>query len=205
MSASLTTGFPSRDTPQRLNLTGQILIAMPAMQDPYFSKSVILICNHDADGAMGLILNHPLQLNVGDLFEQLDMACDVPKQQARQVQFGGPVQVERGFVLHSPASEFNTTMTLSDGLALTSSKDILEAASRDEAPADLFIALGYTGWSAGQLEEEILDNAWLTLPLQDHGQLHKLIFKLPNDDKLSWAMHQLGVDFATLSEVAGHA
>lgn len=189
----------------RLNLTGQILIAMPAMEDPYFSKSVILVCNHDHDGAMGMILNHPLQLNVGDLFEQLDMECHVLQQQERQVHFGGPVQVERGFVLHAPATEFNTTLDLSEGLAMTSSKDILEAAARDEAPQDMFIALGYTGWSAGQLEEEIQANAWLTLPLADTAQLHKLIFKLPNDDKLSWAMQQLGVDFATLSEVAGHA
>lgn len=189
----------------RLNLTGQILIAMPAMEDPYFSKSVILVCNHDQDGAMGMILNHPLQLNVGDLFEQLDMECHVPQQQERQVHFGGPVQVERGFVLHTPATEFNTTLDLSEGLAMTSSKDILEAAARNEAPQDMFIALGYTGWSAGQLEEEIQANTWLTLPLADMQQLHKLIFKLPNDDKLSWAMQQLGVDFATLSEVAGHA
>ncbi|TXI36704.1 MAG: YqgE/AlgH family protein [Methylophilus methylotrophus] len=189
----------------RLNLTGQILIAMPAMEDPYFSKSVILVCNHDQDGAMGMILNHPLQLNVGDLFEQLDMECHVPQQQERQVHFGGPVQVERGFVLHTPATEFNTTLDLSEGLAMTSSKDILEAAARDEAPQDMFIALGYTGWSAGQLEEEIQANTWLTLPLADDQQLHKLIFKLPNDDKLTWAMQQLGVDFATLSEVAGHA
>lgn len=189
----------------RLNLTGQILIAMPAMEDPYFSKSVILVCNHDHDGAMGMILNHPLQLNVGDLFEQLEMECHVLQQQERQVHFGGPVQVERGFVLHTPATEFNTTLDLSEGLAMTSSKDILEAAARDEAPQDMFIALGYTGWSAGQLEEEIQANAWLTLPLADTAQLHKLIFKLPNDDKLSWAMQQLGVDFATLSEVAGHA
>lgn len=189
----------------RFNLTGQILIAMPAMEDPYFSKSVILVCNHDHDGAMGMILNHPLQLNVGDLFEQLDMSCETNYQQERLVHFGGPVQVERGFVLHSPATEFNTTMELSEGLAMTSSKDILEAAARDEAPQEMFIALGYTGWSAGQLEEEIQANAWLTLPLEDNQQLHKLIFKLPNDDKLSWAMQQLGVDFATLSEVAGHA
>lgn len=189
----------------RLNLTGQILIAMPAMEDPYFSKSVILVCNHDQDGAMGMILNHPLQLNVGDLFEQLDMECHVQQQQERQVHFGGPVQVERGFVLHTPATEFNTTLDLSEGLAMTSSKDILEAAARDEAPQDMFIALGYTGWSAGQLEEEIQANTWLTLPLADDQQLHKLIFKLPNDDKLTWAMQQLGVDFATLSEVAGHA
>lgn len=189
----------------RLNLTGQILIAMPAMEDPYFSKSVILVCNHDQDGAMGMILNHPLQLNVGDLFEQLQMNCDAPHQEERQVHFGGPVQVERGFVLHTPATEFNTTLDLSEGLAMTSSKDILEAAARDEAPPEMFIALGYTGWSAGQLEEEIQANTWLTLPLADTKQLHKLIFKLPNDDKLSWAMQQLGVDFATLSEVAGHA
>ncbi len=189
----------------RLNLTGQILIAMPAMEDPYFSKSVILVCNHDEDGAMGMMLNHPLQLNVGDLFEQLDMTCAPTAQPTRQVHLGGPVQVERGFVLHTPATEFNTTMELSEGLALTSSKDILEAAARDEAPQDMFIALGYTGWSAGQLEEEIQANAWLTLPLHDQQQLHKLIFKLHNDDKLSWAMQQLGVDFATLSEVAGHA
>ncbi len=189
----------------RLNLTGQILIAMPAMQDPYFRKSVVLICNHDEDGAMGIILNHPLDLNVGDLFEQLQMQCDIPYQEQRPVYFGGPVQVERGFVLHSPATEFNTTLDLSEGLALTSSKDILEAASQDAAPHEMFIALGYAGWTAGQLENEIQDNAWLNLQLPDHKQLHKLIFKLASDDKLAWAMQQLGVDFATLSEVAGHA
>ena len=121
----------------RLNLTGQILIAMPAMEDPYFSKSVILVCNHDQDGAMGMILNHPLQLNVGDLFEQLQMNCDAPHQEERQVHFGGPVQVERGFVLHTPATEFNTTLDLSEGLAMTSSKDILEAAARDETVVGL--------------------------------------------------------------------
>lgn len=197
--------LPLQASDERLNLTGQILIAMPAMQDPYFSKSVILVCNHDEDGAMGMILNHPLELNAGDLFDQLQMECDAEHQQSRQVYFGGPVQVERGFVLHTPAIEFNTTMELSDGLAMTSSKDILEAASRDEAPQDMFIALGYAGWSAGQLEDEIQANSWLTLPLTDINHLHKLIFKLPNDDKLLWAMQQLGVDYATLSEVAGHA
>lgn len=197
--ATLSTATP------RLNLTGQILIAMPAMQDPYFRKSVVFICNHDEDGAMGIILNHPLDLNVGDLFEQLQMQCDIPHQEQRPVYFGGPVQVERGFVLHSPATEFNTTLDLSEGLALTSSKDILEAAAQDTAPHEMFIALGYAGWTAGQLEHEIQDNAWLNLQLADHKQLHKLIFKLASDDKLAWAMQQLGVDFATLSEVAGHA
>ncbi|MDP8568732.1 YqgE/AlgH family protein [Methylophilus aquaticus] len=194
----------SMDTP-RFNLTGQILIAMPAMQDPYFRKSVVLICNHDEDGAMGIILNHPLDLNAGDLFEQLQLSCDIPHQEQRPVYFGGPVQVERGFVLHSPATEFNTTLDLSEGLALTSSKDILEAASQDTAPHEMFIALGYAGWTAGQLENEIQENAWLNLLLADRSQLHKLVFKIASDDKLAWAMQQLGVDFATLSEVAGHA
>lgn len=190
---------------QRLNLTGQILIAMPAMQDPYFGKSVILVCNHDADGAMGIILNHPLDLQLGELFEQLQLQSAEPALQRRQIFFGGPVQVERGFVLHSPATEFNTTLELSHGLGLTSSKDILEAAARGEAPEHMLIALGYAGWSAGQLETEIQDNAWLTLDVRDSAQLHTLIFKLSSDDKLSWAMQQLGVNFATLSEVAGHA
>ena len=190
---------------QRLNLTGQILIAMPAMQDPYFAKSVILVCNHDADGAMGIILNHPLDLQLGELFEQLQLQSAEPALQRRQIFFGGPVQVERGFVLHSPATEFNTTLELSHGLGLTSSKDILEAAARGEAPEHMLIALGYAGWSAGQLETEIQDNTWLTLDVADSAQLHTLIFKLSSDDKLSWAMQQLGVNFATLSEVAGHA
>lgn len=193
------------DTPHRMDLTGQVLIAMPAMQDPYFAKSVVLVCNHDEDGAMGIILNHALELTQNELFEQLQLDCDVPQEQQRPVFFGGPVQVERGFVLHSPATEFNTTLTLSNGLGLTSSKDIIEAAARGEAPADRLIALGYTGWSAGQLETEIQDNAWLTLAVPAPEQLHKLVFKLASEDKLNWAMQQLGVNFATLSEVAGHA
>lgn len=188
-----------------MNLTGQILIAMPAMQDPYFSKTVVLICTHDEDGAMGLILNQPLELTLGELFDQLAMPCELPHQQQREVFFGGPVQVERGFVLHTPAAEFNTSMPLSEGLALTSSKDILEAAARDQAPEHMLIALGYTGWAAGQLENEMQENVWLNLPLYAPEQLHTLIFKLNSDEKLAWAMQQLGVNFATLSEVAGHA
>lgn len=193
------------DVDRRLDLTGQLLIAMPAMDDPYFGKRVVFICNHDEDGAMGIILNHPLELKQSDLFEQLQLPCQLPHEQRRQIYFGGPVQVERGFVLHSPAVEFNTTMALGDDLGLTSSKDILEAAARGEAPAEMFIALGYAGWTAGQLESEIQANAWLTLHVPLPAQMHHLIFKVASEDRLRWAMQQLGVDFATLSEVAGHA
>lgn len=194
------------DTPNhRMNLSGQLLIAMPAMQDPYFSRSVVFVCTHDEDGAMGLIINQPLELNLGDLLTQLHLPCDEMHVQQREVFFGGPVQVERGFVLHSPACEFNTSMALTETLTLTSSKDILEAAACHQAPEHMLIALGYTGWAAGQLEQEIQDNAWLTLPLYVPDQLHTLLFKLDSDDKLPWAMQQLGVNFANLSEVAGHA
>lgn len=188
-----------------MNLTGQILIAMPNMDDPYFSKSVILICSHDEDGAMGIILNHPLDLNSGDLFEQLKLESADNAQSHHDVYFGGPVQVERGFVLHTPATEFNTTLALEHDIALTSSKDILEALAQSDAPEQMLIALGYAGWSAGQLETEMQDNAWLNLVISDSKQMQKLIFKVANDDKFTYAMHQLGVDYATLSEVAGHA
>lgn len=201
----MTTGQVQAFGQHRLDLTGQILIAMPAMQDPYFGKSVVLICNHDEDGAMGIILNHRLDLTQRELFEQLQLDCVLAQEQQRPLFFGGPVQVERGFVLHSPATEFNTTLVLNHGLGLTSSKDIIEAAAKGDAPSKMFIALGYAGWSAGQLESEIQANAWLTLVMHTTEQLQQLIFKLPTDDKLNWAMQQLGVSFATLSEVAGHA
>lgn len=201
----MTTAQVQTSGQHRLDLTGQILIAMPAMQDPYFGKSVVLICNHDEDGAMGIILNHRLDLTQRELFEQLQLDCALAQEQQRPVFFGGPVQVERGFVLHSPATEFNTTLALDHGLGLTSSKDIIEAAAKGEAPDKMFIALGYAGWSAGQLESEIQANAWLTLAMHTPEQLQQLIFKLPTDDKLNWAMQQLGVSLATLSEVAGHA
>lgn len=190
---------------KRFNLTGQILIAMPAMQDRYFAKSVILICNHDEDGAMGIILNHPLQMQAEELFEQLSIDSAFPHQNQRPIYFGGPVQVERGFVLHHPATEFNTTMEMSHALGLTSSKDILEAAASDSAPAQMLIALGYAGWTAGQLETEIQENAWLNLDITDQDIMHKVLFEIANEDKHAWSMRQLGLDYANLSEVSGHA
>ncbi len=187
------------------SLTGQILIAMPDMEDPYFSKSVVLVCTHDTDGAMGVILNQPLQLNIGDLFEQLKMTPSIDAPQHTPVYFGGPVQVERGFVLHTPGAEYNTTLSLSEHLALTSSKDIIEAAAHDQGPSDMFIALGYAGWTAGQLEQELQQNAWLNLALPAPEHMHQLIFNVASDDKLHWVLQQSGIAIAHLSKVAGHA
>lgn len=195
----------SNATHHRMNLSGQILIAMPAMQDPYFSKTVVFICTHDEDGAMGLIVNQPLDMTLSELLTQLHLPCEEMHETHRDVFFGGPVQVERGFVLHSPGVEFNTSMALTESLVLTSSKDILEATAQNQAPEHMLVALGYTGWAAGQLEQEIQDNAWFTLPLYAPEQLHTLLFKLDSEEKLPWAMQQLGVSFANLSEVAGHA
>lgn len=190
---------------EKMNLTGQILIAMPAMLDPHFSKSVTFICAHNEDGAMGIVINRPIQMTVDTLLQQIDIHCESSEVAAQPVFFGGPVQTERGFVLHSPSLEFNTTVAVNEVVALTTSKDILESTARKQGPEKVLIALGYAGWSPGQLEEEMLNNAWLSFKPSQLNDLSKLIFDLPYQEKLEKAMALMGVDFASLSEVAGHA
>lgn len=192
-------------TLEKMNLTGQILIAMPAMLDPHFSKSVTFICAHNEDGAMGIVINRPIQMTVDTLLQQIDIHCESSEVAAQPVFFGGPVQTERGFVLHSPSLEFNTTVAVNEVVALTTSKDILESTARKQGPEKVLIALGYAGWSPGQLEEEMLNNAWLSFKPSQLNDLSKLIFDLPYQEKLEKAMALMGVDFASLSEVAGHA
>ena len=168
---------------ENMNLTGQFLIAMPAMTDPYFSKTVTYICTHNEDGAMGVIIN---QMN-------------------KAVHFGGPVQMERGFILHEPNREYDSTILVNNTVALTTSKDILEAAAQNNGPKKMLIALGYAGWTAGQLENEVSQIAWLSLDTSDTNQIHKLIFEADNMDKFDYAMRLMGLNLANLSEVAGHA
>lgn len=188
-----------------MNLTGHFLIAMPAMQDPYFSKSVTFICTHNEEGAMGVVINKPLQLTLDNLFEQIELSCDHATVGQKPVFFGGPVQTERGFVLHSPHQEYNATVHINDAVALTTSKDILEALVDNTGPKKILVALGYAGWTSGQLEEEVAKNAWLSLQPSETQAFQQLIFDLPYDEKLEVAMAMLGVNFASLSEVAGHA
>jgi putative transcriptional regulator len=190
---------------ENMNLTGQFLIAMPAMQDPFFSKTVTFVCTHNEDGAMGVVLNRPMQITLDHLFNQINIQCDHPAIGDIPVFFGGPVQTERGFVLHTPGEEYNSTLQINSVIALTTSKDILESTALDTGPEKLFISLGYAGWSAGQLEEEMSHNAWLSVNVSDTKSLYDLIFNLPYDEKLPMAMRLMGVDFATLSDVAGHA
>lgn len=190
---------------ENMNLTGQFLIAMPAMQDPFFSKTVTFICTHNEDGAMGVVLNRPMQITLDHLFNQIDIVCEHPTIADIPVFFGGPVQTERGFVLHSPSVEYNSTMQINESVALTTSKDILESTAQSIGPDKILIALGYAGWSAGQLEEEMSKNAWLSVNVSQPKAFNDLIFNLPYDEKLPLAMRLMGVDFATLSDVAGHA
>ncbi len=186
---------------ENLNLTGHFLIAMPAMADPYFAGSVTYICEHNDKGALGIVINRPLEMKLNDLLTQInvDVSADQPFG-GNRVYFGGPVQTDRGFVLHQPVGHWQSTIAVSGETALTTSKDILEAAARGEGPQKILVSLGYAGWTAGQLEQEVAQNAWLTVEALDN-----IIFDTPVEQKVGAAMGLLGVDFASLSETAGHA
>ena len=183
-----------------VNLTHQFLIAMPAMADPGFSKTLTYICEHNAQGALGIIINRPTDMTLEDLFERVDLRLDSPQLCRQPVYYGGPVQPERGFVLHRPLGEWQATLVVNPDIGLTSSRDILQSMSEQGEPSEVLITLGYAGWTAGQLEWELSQNAWLTVAADPH-----IIFNMPPEERLAAAMHALGVDFANLSDVAGHA
>ena len=138
---------------------------MPGMADPNFSRTLTYICEHSADGALGLVVNRPTDMNLSVLFERLNLSLNSAEVGSAPVLFGGPVQSDRGFVLHQPAGEWSSSLKVRDNLALTTSKDILEAVGDGRGPSRMLLALGYSGWGAGQLEDEIKQNAWLTVPV----------------------------------------
>jgi putative transcriptional regulator len=183
-----------------VNLTGHFLIAMPAMTDPNFSRSLTYICEHNADGALGIIVNRPIEMRLGSLFERVNIPLDQTELVGLPVYFGGPVQTDRGFVLHRPIGEWHSTLGVTEEIGLTSSRDILQAMSEKGSPSDVVITLGYAGWTAGQIENELAQNAWLTVRADPD-----IIFDVPPEERLPAAMQLLGVDFANLSDVAGHA
>jgi len=183
-----------------VDLTDHFLIAMPAMADPNFSRTLTYICEHNAGGALGVIVNRPIDMTLATLFEKVDIELGPVEFSAMPIYFGGPVQTDRGFVLHRPTGEWQSSLKVGDSLALTSSRDILLAMGAQSGPADFVVTLGYAGWSAGQLEWELAQNAWLTVRATP-----SIIFDLPPEERLPAAMQSLGVDFASLSEVAGHA
>ncbi len=185
---------------ENVNLTGHFLIAMPAMADPRFAKSVTYICEHNEDGAIGLVINRPMDMTFNALFEQIDIDLGSNPIASKQVLFGGPVQPDRGFILHQPPGDWDSTIAITGDTALTTSKDILEAVANGTGPQKMLLTLGYAGWSPGQLEQEMGQNAWLSVQASD-----AVIFDTPTSNKLNAAMQLLGLDFARLSDEIGHA
>jgi putative transcriptional regulator len=185
---------------ENANFTDHFLIAMPNMLDPNFAGTLTYICDHGEQGALGVVVNRPIELKLDALFSQIGLDLTDEGLRQKPVFYGGPVQVERGFVLHRPLGEWGSTLSVNDRVGLTTSKDILEATARQEGPREILITLGYSGWGPGQLEDEIKQNAWLTVPADP-----EVIFSLPPEDRLGAAMHLLGIDRTMLSEEAGHA
>ena len=181
-------------------LVGQLLIAMPQMQDPRFERSVIYICAHTADGAMGLVVNKLLdQVTFPDLLEQLNIDDGI-KDKMIQVHFGGPVEAGRGFVLHSDDYMQESTLVINEKFGMTATIDILKAIAEGDGPRRSLLALGYAGWGPGQLEDEIQQNGWLCVPAEE-----TLLFDPRLDNRWEQAMAKLGIDINMLSTEAGHA
>jgi putative transcriptional regulator len=183
-----------------INLTHHFLIAMPNMADPHFSRTLTYICEHNDQGALGLVVNRPIDMTLQSLFERLALPLSDAALCGSPIYFGGPVQTDRGFVLHEPAGNWQSTLRVGEAIGLTTSKDILEAVARGEGPPRMLVTLGYAGWSAGQLEHELSQNAWLTVEARD-----AILFEVPAEERLPAAMQLLGVDFARLQDEAGHA
>lgn len=181
-------------------LTNQFLIAMPRMDDPNFSQTVTLVCEHSDRGALGIVVNRTLPMTLGDVFEQLGLESSKSRLNEQPVLRGGPVQTERGFVLHSPAGKWESSLPVSERMHLTTSRDILDAIAAGEGPQSAVIALGYAGWEAGQLDEEMARNAWLTVDADE-----RLVFETPVDERWQAAARLLGINLLTLSSDAGHA
>jgi putative transcriptional regulator len=180
--------------------TNHLLIAMPSLSDPNFSQAVTLVCEHTDKGALGIVLNKPLPMRLSDVLTQMQLEPSNEEIAAQPVLRGGPVHTDRGFVLHRPGGEWDHTHKVSDSIQVTTSRDILAAMAKGAGPTDAFIALGYAGWDSGQLEREMADNAWFSMPVDA-----RVVFDLPFEDRWLAAWRFLGIDVDKLSPVAGHA
>ena len=190
-----------------INLTNQFLIAMPGMADDTFAGAVVYLCEHTDKGALGLVINKPIDIKLKNLFEKVELTLDREDLAEEPVFFGGPVQTERGFVLHEPlgggdgeGGHYNSTLQIPGGLEMTTSKDVLEALAHGAGPKKVLVTLGYSGWGAGQLEDEIGRNGWLTVNAEPG-----IIFDTPVEQRYERALSLLGIDPRMLSQEAGHA
>ena len=182
------------------NLTNHFLIAMPNMVDPNFSGSLTYICEHNDRGALGLVVNRPGDITLGALLGQADITLDNDEWKSVPVYKGGPVQTDRGFVLHRPVGSWQSTLAVNDVAGLTTSRDVLLSMVAGKGPEKMLVAIGYAGWAAGQLEQEIKQNGWLTVEAD-----LDVVFNMPPEARLNAAMGLLGISFANLSDQAGHA
>lgn len=182
------------------NLTHHFLIAMPAMQEGFFAGTLTYVCEHNENGALGIVLNRPISLTLGEMFERLNIPMNQTKMKQMPIYFGGPVQTERGFVLHDTPGNWQSSLRINNKLSLTTSKDILEAVGQGQGPRNMIVTLGYAGWDQGQLEHEVIENTWLTVPASEH-----ILFDMLPEERLPAAMALLGVDYTSLVENAGHA
>lgn len=181
-------------------LNNHFLIAMPSLDDPNFYHSVTYICEHNEHGAMGIVINRPLDIELGDVLNHMDIEQKSAKTANYLIYLGGPVQPERGFVLHEPLGQWDSMLAVTDSMAVTTSRDILLAMNDGKGPNRALVALGYAGWGTGQLEQEMADNTWLSVPA-DSG----IIFDTPVEQRWQSAAAQLGIDLNTLSDDIGHA
>jgi putative transcriptional regulator len=190
----------SHQVPEVTYLTGQLLIAMPGMADPNFTRTVTYVCEHNDKGALGIVVNRPLDMEMAEVFQQLSLSGADPTLAKQIVVRGGPVQTERGFVLHEPGGEWDSTVQVTASIHLTTSQDILAAMAAGDGPKRALMALGYAGWGAGQLEIEMGANAWLSVPGSP-----AILFDTPFESRWREAARLIGIDVATLSAEAGHA
>ena len=191
-----------------LDLTNHFLIAMPSMLDPVFGGTVVYLCEHNQNGALGVVINKPTDMTMDVLFDRINLKLEIihdtpeakPELYRSPVMFGGPVQVERGFVLHSATDQFSSTLQVTDGISLTTSKDVLEAVAHGDGPEQGLVSLGCSGWSAGQPEEDPGRNGWLTVQADP-----AIIFDLPVEQRFTAALALLGIDPVMLSGDFGRA
>ena len=181
-------------------LTDHFIIAMPGLMDENFNQAVTYICEHDENGTFGIIINRESEITLDDVMQQMKIPYHLDKSKNEAVFSGGPVQINRGFILHRPTGNWDSSLIVNDSVALTTSRDILEAIADNKGPDDNIIALGYAGWGPGQLEQEMADNTWLSCPAEQ-----QIIFNTPVEDRWQAAADLIGVDIQLMSNDAGHA
>lgn len=197
----MTTENVFSEKPERIDFSKNLLVAMPGRVSGSLADTVIYICEHNENGALGVVINRPTDLTIGALLEriELDLSLEIGVRQQEAVFFGGPVQTDRGFVLHAPVGQYSSSIGLGD-VALTTSRDVLQEVAAGAGPDQILVTLGYAGWSAGQLEEEMAQNAWLHVESN-----HDILFTIPAAERYHAALAQLGIDPIMLNGSVGHA